>query len=69
MVSLSGYPEIIGKSYDLAELSKVVDFFTLMSYDYHGAWEGITGHVAPLKGHPPEKYSHYNVVSKWENQK
>lgn len=60
-VSLSGYPEILKGSYDLPALSKVVDFFTVMTYDYHGAWEGVTGHVAPLKGHPPEKYAHYNI--------
>lgn len=62
-VSLSGYPEILKQAYDIPAMSKAVDFFTVMTYDYHGAWEGMTGHVAPLKPHPPEKYAHYNVVS------
>ncbi|CAH1396474.1 unnamed protein product [Nezara viridula] len=65
-VSLSGYPEVIKQSYDLSSLSKSVDFFTVMSYDYHGAWEGVTGHVAPIKGHPPPKFSYYNIEKSLE---
>lgn len=43
--SISGYKEIIVKSYDLKELSNAVDFMTVMTYDYHGSWETETGHV------------------------
>lgn len=43
--SISGYKEIIVKAYDLPALSKAVDFMTVMSYDYHGSWESVTGHV------------------------
>lgn len=43
--SISGYKEIISKAYDLKALSDAVDFLTVMTYDYHGHWESITGHV------------------------
>jgi chitinase len=42
---VSGYKEIIEQGYDFVELSKNVEFMTVMTYDYHGAWENITGHV------------------------
>lgn len=43
--SISGYKEIISKAYDLKVLSDAVDFFTVMTFDYHGHWESLTGHV------------------------
>lgn len=32
----------------LAECAKHVDWMNIMAYDYHGAWEDITGVLAPL---------------------
>ena len=26
----------------------MADFLHLMAYDYHGKWDGLTGHNAPL---------------------
>ena len=37
-------------NFRLEELSTVVDFFNLMTYDFHGTWESSTGHQAPLRG-------------------
>lgn len=62
-VALSGYKEVIDRAYDIREISEAADFMSVMTYDYHGAWESKTGHLAPLY----ERYEHdnpyYNVVS------
>ncbi|EDW63456.2 uncharacterized protein Dvir_GJ13003 [Drosophila virilis] len=60
-VAISGYKEIISEAYELAALSDIVDYMTVMSYDYHGAWERQTGHVSPLYGRPQDKYPQYNT--------
>lgn len=62
-VALSGYKEVIDQAYDVRELSEAVDFFSVMTYDYHGAWESRTGHLAPLHAAPDDNNPHYNVVS------
>lgn len=45
----------------MAALSREVDFFTVMTYDYHGSWETLTGHVSPLYGDDNDKYPQYNT--------
>lgn len=40
--------ENIDVAYDVAGLNKYLDFINLMTYDYHGEWEGVTGYNAPL---------------------
>ncbi|KAH8410070.1 hypothetical protein KR009_005602, partial [Drosophila setifemur] len=60
-VAISGYKEIITEAYELSALSDIVDYMTVMTYDYHGAWEQQTGHVSPLYGSPSDKYPQYNT--------
>lgn len=60
-MSISGYKEVITEAYEIAQLSNVVDFMTVMTYDYHGSWESQTGHVSPLFGNAGDKYPQYNV--------
>uniref|UniRef100_A0A1B0D7M5 Chitinase n=1 Tax=Phlebotomus papatasi TaxID=29031 RepID=A0A1B0D7M5_PHLPP len=60
-VSLSGYIEVIKEAYDLKSLSQSADFMPVMTYDYHGAWEGKTGHVSPLFARPGDRFPQYNV--------
>ena len=42
----AGYETIA--NIELADMAKSIDWFNIMSYDYHGAWENQTNHNAPL---------------------
>ncbi|XP_029169671.1 chitotriosidase-1-like isoform X1 [Nylanderia fulva] len=35
-------------SYDIPAMSKYLHYINIMTYDFHGAWEKVTGHNAPL---------------------
>ena len=37
-------------NFNLPELKEFVDFFNVMTYDFHGTWESATGHQAALQG-------------------
>jgi chitinase len=39
-------------NFNLAGLAPLVDFFNVMTYDFHGTWEDVTGHLAALQGDP-----------------
>ncbi|KAK7880269.1 hypothetical protein WMY93_030636 [Mugilogobius chulae] len=38
----------IDGGYEIAELAKILDFVSVMTYDLHGAWDPFTGHNSPL---------------------
>ena len=40
--------EYAGKGFDIATLDKHLDFFNLLTYDYHSAYEPATNHHSPL---------------------
>lgn len=61
-VALSGYKEVIDQAYEVGEISREVDFASVMTYDYHGAWESKTGHLAPLYEMNNNGRTYYNVV-------
>lgn len=42
--------EYLEKGYDLPKLNEYLDFFNLLSYDYHSAFEPSVNHHAPLYG-------------------
>ena len=39
-------------NFNLAGLAPSVDFFNVMTYDFHGTWEDTTGHQAAFTGDP-----------------
>ncbi|XP_017306651.1 chitinase, acidic.1 [Ictalurus punctatus] len=38
----------IDAAYEVPEITSEVDFLSIMTYDYHGSWEKVTGHNSPL---------------------
>lgn len=51
-----------GISYDIPSFVAHLDWVNLMAYDYHGAFDGRTGHNAPLFSNDT-----FNVVSSTTN--
>ncbi|OQV12729.1 Acidic mammalian chitinase [Hypsibius exemplaris] len=43
------------KGYDIPAINPLVDLVNIMAYDFHGHWEKVTGHNAPLYKRPSEK--------------
>ena len=40
--------EYAAKGFDIASLDKSLDFFNLLTYDYHSSYEPATNHHSPL---------------------
>ena len=58
---VSASKEVVDVAYDVPALIKHLDWINVMSYDYHGYWEGRTGHVAPLYRGSDEQLVHMNA--------
>jgi chitinase len=61
--AVSPSARVIGEAYDIPVLSQYLDHISVMSYDYHGQWDKVTGHIAPLKEHPDDLDKTFNLVS------
>lgn len=64
IASPAGFDKV--ENYELAEMSKHLDWFNVMTYDYHGAWENTTNHNAGLYANtndPSSLGGKYNVDS------
>jgi chitinase len=56
IASPAGYDKIA--NFKLSEMEPYLDWFNLMTYDYHGSWEpGMTNHHAPLYANPKDPSS------------
>lgn len=53
--------EYIKKGYDIPKLNKYLDWFNLLTYDYHSAFEPSVNHHSPL--YSLEEASEYNYDS------
>lgn len=40
--------------WNLPRLAAALDWINIMTYDYHGGWDSITGHLAPLYANPAD---------------
>jgi len=45
----------IDAAYDVAAMYKYLDYVHVMCYDYHGKWDGVAGHNAPLGPRPGDE--------------
>merc|ERR1719288_53063 len=50
--------EYAGEGYDIAQLDQDLDFFNLLTYDYHAAQEPAVNHHSPL--YRPDDWSEYD---------
>ena len=53
--------EYVEKGYDIPKLNKHLDWFNILSYDYHSAYEPAVNHHAPL--YSLEEEGEYNYDS------
>lgn len=57
IASPAGYDKIT--NFKLSEMEPYIDWFNVMTYDYHGSWEpGMTNHQAPLYANPNDTSSY-----------
>lgn len=54
-IAVSAGKETIDLSYDIPGLSAAVDYVNLMTYDFHGSWDGFTHANSPLMAHPQDQ--------------
>ncbi|XP_061582519.1 acidic mammalian chitinase-like isoform X3 [Cololabis saira] len=47
-VNGAGVPATVNTAYEVDKISAYLDFINVMTYDYHGHWEKVTGHNSPL---------------------
>ena len=63
--AVSASQTIIDAGYDVPVLAQYLDYLNLMSYDFHGSWESVTGHNSPLLGCNADKLNTDTAVKHW----
>ncbi|XP_036388634.1 acidic mammalian chitinase-like [Megalops cyprinoides] len=63
----------IDGGYEIAEVAQHLDFINIMTYDFHGAWDSLTGHNSPLYGSSFDDGEHiyFNIdfaMTYWRDQ-
>ncbi len=55
----------LGKWIDVKSIDRFLDYFVIMTYDYHGSWSEFSGHNAPLYPYPRSDSSVKDGVAFW----
>ncbi|XP_030585311.1 acidic mammalian chitinase-like [Archocentrus centrarchus] len=68
--NVAGIRQTIDRAYEVNNIAPHFDFINIMTYDFHGHWEAVTGHNSPLYGSSVDPVSqiHNNInssVSHW----
>ncbi|XP_039467924.1 acidic mammalian chitinase-like [Oreochromis aureus] len=63
--SVAGIRQTIDRAYEVNKIVPHFDFINIMTYDFHGHWEAVTGHNSPLysSSADPGSQIHYNINS------
>ncbi|GAA6225581.1 acidic mammalian chitinase-like [Lates japonicus] len=63
--NVAAFRPTIDKAYEVNKISPHFDFINVMTYDFHGHWEGATGHNSPLYRSSVDSGSHiyHNINS------
>ncbi|KRT79630.1 Carbohydrate-binding protein, partial [Oryctes borbonicus] len=59
--AVSPSKRVIDAGYEVPVLSQYLDWIAVMCYDYHGQWDKVTGHVAPMYAHPEDVDDTFNT--------
>jgi chitinase len=54
-------PAKLTNSFDWARVSRTLDYFNMMTYDYNGGWSNKAGHNSPLYDYPDAEVSGFSV--------
>lgn len=46
--TVSADQKAVDAGYDVPQLNRYLNWISLMTYDYHGSFDGQTGHLAPI---------------------
>ena len=60
--------KVIDQAYDIPAIDKYVDYVSVMTYDYHGQWDEMTGHVSPMYKHHSDNNVFFNTVNSMQFQ-
>lgn len=58
-------PAVVDASYEASVIGQYLDFLNIMTYDFHGAWEMVTGQNSPLYDRNNDNFSISDAVDKW----
>uniref|UniRef100_A0A3B4FRL4 chitinase n=1 Tax=Pundamilia nyererei TaxID=303518 RepID=A0A3B4FRL4_9CICH len=64
--SVAGIRQTIDRAYEVNKIAPHFDFINIMTYDFHGHWEAVTGHNSPLysSSADPGSQIHYNIMKR-----